>query len=54
MESSGRELVIVLAVMGVVLLLGITAVLIFVRVWRRERNQPPGASKESQQDDRSL
>ena len=37
MGASGRELVFVLVVMGVLLVFGIVAVIIFVRVWRRER-----------------
>ena len=37
MDSGGRELVFVLAVMAVLLVLAIIAVVIFVRVWRRER-----------------
>jgi uncharacterized membrane protein len=39
MESGNRELVIVLIVMAVLLVIAITAVVIFVRVWRREKNR---------------
>lgn len=37
MDSGGRELLIVLIVMAVLLVFGIAAVVIFVRVWRKER-----------------
>jgi uncharacterized membrane protein len=37
MDSGHRELVIVLVVMGVLLAFAIAAVVIFVRVWRKER-----------------
>jgi uncharacterized membrane protein len=37
MDSGNRELVIVLIVMGVLLAFAIAAVVIFVRVWRKER-----------------
>ena len=37
MDSGGRELVFVLAVMAVLLVFAIVAVVIFVRVWRKER-----------------
>jgi len=37
MDSGGRELVLVLVVMGVLLVFAIVAVVVFVRVWRRER-----------------
>ena len=37
MDSGNRELVIVLIVMGVLLAFAITAVVIFVRVWRKEK-----------------
>ena len=37
MDSGGRELLIVLIVMAVLLAFAITAVVIFVRVWRKER-----------------
>lgn len=37
MDSGNRELVIVLIVMGVLLVFAIAAVVIFVRVWRKER-----------------
>lgn len=37
MDSGNKELVIVLAVMAGLLVLGIVAVVIFVRVWRKER-----------------
>jgi hypothetical protein len=37
MNSGNKEFIIVLVVMGVLLVLGITAVVIFVRVWRKER-----------------
>lgn len=37
MDSGNRELFIVLIVMGVLLVLAIVAVVIFVRVWRKER-----------------
>ena len=38
MDSASRELLIVLIVMGVLLVFGIIAVVIFVRVWRKERD----------------
>jgi hypothetical protein len=37
MDSSKTELVIVLIAMGVLLIFAIAAVVIFVRVWRKER-----------------
>lgn len=37
MDSGGKELLVVLAVMGGLLVFGIIAVVIFVRVWRKER-----------------
>ena len=37
MDSGGRELVFVLVVMAVLLVFAVAAVVIFVRVWRRER-----------------
>jgi hypothetical protein len=37
MDSGGREFIIVLIVMGVLLVFAIAAVIIFVRVWRKER-----------------
>jgi uncharacterized membrane protein len=37
MDSGNRELVIVLIVMGALLVFAIAAVVIFVRVWRKER-----------------
>jgi uncharacterized membrane protein len=37
MDSGNRELVIVLIVMGALLIFAIAAVVIFVRVWRKER-----------------
>jgi hypothetical protein len=37
MDSGDRELFFVLIVMAALLVLGIVAVVIFVRVWRRER-----------------
>jgi hypothetical protein len=37
MGSGGRELVFVLLVMAALLVFAIIAVVIFVRVWRRER-----------------
>jgi type II secretory pathway pseudopilin PulG len=37
MDSGGVELVVVLIVMGVLLAFAIAAVVIFVRVWRKER-----------------
>jgi Tfp pilus assembly protein FimT len=37
MDSGGRELVFVLAVMAVLLVFAVAAVIVFVRVWRRER-----------------
>jgi hypothetical protein len=37
MNSGGRELVFVLVVMAVLLVFAIIAVVVFVRVWRRER-----------------
>jgi len=37
MDSGNKELVVVLIVMGVLLIFAITAVVIFVRVWRKER-----------------
>jgi hypothetical protein len=37
MDASDKELVIVLAVMVGLLVFGIVAVVIFVRVWRKER-----------------
>jgi len=40
MEDAGtRELIIVLAVMGVLLIFGIVAVVIFIRTWRREHRK---------------
>jgi uncharacterized membrane protein len=37
MDAASREFLIVLIVMGVLLVFGIVAVIIFVRVWRKER-----------------
>ena len=37
METGNTELVIVLIAMGVLLIFAIAAVVIFVRVWRKER-----------------
>jgi uncharacterized membrane protein len=37
MDSGSREFLIVLVVMGVLLIFAIAAVVIFVRVWRKER-----------------
>jgi uncharacterized membrane protein len=37
MNTGNRELVIVLIVMGALLIFAIAAVVIFVRVWRKER-----------------
>jgi uncharacterized membrane protein len=37
MDSGGKEFLIVLIVMGVLLIFAIAAVIIFVRVWRKER-----------------
>jgi uncharacterized membrane protein len=37
MDAASREFLIVLIVMGVLLIFGIVAVIIFVRVWRKER-----------------
>ena len=37
MDAGTKELVVVLIVMGVLLVFAITAVVIFVRVWRKER-----------------
>lgn len=37
MDSSSKELIIVLVVMAVLLAFGIAAVIIFLRVWRKER-----------------
>ena len=37
MDSANKELLIVLVVMGVLLAFAITAVVIFVRVWRKEK-----------------
>jgi hypothetical protein len=37
MNSSTKELVIILLVMGVLLAFAIAAVIIFLRVWRKER-----------------
>lgn len=37
MDSGGRELVLVLAAMAVLLVIAIVAVVIFVRTWRKER-----------------
>jgi type II secretory pathway pseudopilin PulG len=37
MDSGSKELIIVLVVMGVLLAFAITAVVIFIRVWRKER-----------------
>jgi hypothetical protein len=37
MDSSTKELIIVLLVMGVLLAFAIAAVIIFLRVWRKER-----------------
>ncbi|HEX8709250.1 MAG TPA: hypothetical protein VF723_13465 [Pyrinomonadaceae bacterium] len=39
MDSADRELFGVLVVMGLLLVAGIAAVLIFARVWRRERGR---------------
>ena len=39
MDSGSREFLIVLIVMGALLIFGIVAVIIFVRVWRKERRQ---------------
>ena len=37
MDAGNKEFIIVLVVMGVLLVFAITAVVIFVRVWRKER-----------------
>ena len=37
MDSGSKELVVVLIVMAVLLAFAVTAVVIFVRVWRKER-----------------
>jgi hypothetical protein len=37
MDSGSKELIIVLIVMAVLLAFGIAAVVIFLRVWRKER-----------------
>ena len=37
MDSGGREFLIVVVVMAVLLVFAIAAVVIFVRVWRKER-----------------
>lgn len=37
MDAGRTELIIVLIAMGVLLIIAITAVVIFVRVWRKER-----------------
>jgi type II secretory pathway pseudopilin PulG len=37
MDAGTKELVVVLIVMGALLVFAITAVVIFVRVWRKER-----------------
>jgi uncharacterized membrane protein len=37
MDTGNRELVVVLIVMGALLIFAIAAVVIFVRVWRKER-----------------
>jgi uncharacterized membrane protein len=37
MDSGGKELLIVLIVMAVLLVFAIAAVIIFLRVWRKER-----------------
>ena len=37
MDTGNRELVVVLIVMGALLVFAIAAVVIFVRVWRKER-----------------
>jgi hypothetical protein len=37
MDSGNKELVVVLAVMAGLFIFGIIAVVIFVRVWRKER-----------------
>jgi uncharacterized membrane protein len=37
MDSANKELLIVLIVMAVLLVIAIAAVVIFVRVWRKER-----------------
>jgi hypothetical protein len=37
MDSGDKELLVVLAVMAGLLVFGIVAVVIFVRVWRKER-----------------
>jgi uncharacterized membrane protein len=37
MNTGNRELIIVLIVMGALLIFAIVAVVIFVRVWRKER-----------------
>ena len=37
MGNADRELILVIAVMGVLFLLGLVAVGIFYRVWRKER-----------------
>ena len=38
-EGASRELIFVLALMAVLLLFGVTAVVIFVRTWRKERGK---------------
>ena len=37
MDSSGKELLIILLVMAVLLVFAIAAVVVFLRVWRKER-----------------
>ena len=37
MDSGSREFLVVLIVMGALLVFGVIAVIIFVRVWRKER-----------------
>lgn len=37
MDSGNKELLIILLVMAVLLVFGIAAVVIFLRVWRKER-----------------
>lgn len=39
MSNADRELILILVVMGVLLLFGLVAVVIFYRVWRKERKK---------------
>ncbi len=38
-DGASRELIFVLALMAVLLLFGITAVVIFIRTWRKEKKK---------------